>query len=140
MKQNFRFCLLLLSLSGFIFSSCKKQADNTNSNFSITEFLSSAQWEVAYYADGDTVLTDNFKDYTFTFLSDGKMYAANETLSIEGAWTNDNTNQNLNITISGANSVNELTNLWEVISTENSSIQISYEISVDKKLLTFVKK
>lgn len=122
------------------FSSCKKSATDTNPNFSLTELLTSGPWEITYFNDGTNDRASNFSGYTFTFLSSGKMYAANTTETVTGAWTNENSASQLNITIAGNSPLPYLNKSWIISSTANSTIILQDDNSGNISEIHLVKK
>ena len=136
---------LLISLAFFVFvvftfSSCKKPVADSNPNFSITELLTSGPWEITHFTDGTNDRSSNFSGYTFTFLSSGKIYAANTTETITGTWTNENSVTLLNISISGNAPLPYLNKNWIVSSTANSSVILLDDNSGSVSEIHLVKK
>lgn len=130
---------LLLSVQ-FCISSCNKKAIESNPNFSLTEFLTTAPWKISFFKNGATDVTADFDNYTFTFLSNGKIYAANSAETITGSWANENSATQLDILISGKSSIPYISKKWLVVSTENSSLVLQENNSGIVSELRLVRK
>lgn len=140
MKTQLQISLALFALVVFTFSSCKKPVNDSSSNFSLTELLSSGPWEISYFTDGTNDRSAAFSGYTFTFLSSGKMYAANSTETLNGSWTNENSATFLNITISGKAPLSYLAKSWLINSTDHSTIILQNDNSGNISEIYLVKK
>ncbi len=122
MKKQISVLLFFLLSIQFGFTSCTKKTAESNPNFSLTEFLIAAPWKVSYFKNGPNEITTEFENYTITFLSNGKIYAANSVETITGSWTNENSATQLNLLVNGNNPLPYLSKNWMVTSTENSTL------------------
>ena len=140
MKKQLLILFALFALVVFTFSSCKKPITDSNPNFSLTELLTSGTWEISYFIDGTTDRSTDFNRFTFSFLSNGIMYAANSSETISGAWANENSATQLNISISGNSQLTYLNKNWIIGSAANSTIIMQDGNSGNISELHFVKK
>ncbi|GDX52529.1 hypothetical protein LBMAG27_15760 [Bacteroidota bacterium] len=140
MKNQLLILFALFALVVSAFSSCKKPITESNPNFSLTELLTSGPWEISFFFDGTTDRSTEFNRFTFTFLSNGIMYAANSSETISGAWANENSATQLNISISGNSQLTYLNKNWIISSTANSTIIMQDGNSGNISELHFVKK
>ena len=83
-------------------------------------------WVITYFAE-EKDETEIFKDYTFTFNTDGTLRLAKGSESYSGAWKDisEDGKTILSIRINTINLVQRLTDDWEVVSFTDDAMQLN---------------
>mgnify|MGYP001824628399 CR=1 FL=1 len=137
MKKNIKFSLLLVSFLMLLSLSCSSddstnQSDNSLEIQNIKNTVTSGSWSLTYFFDTDKEETSNFSGYSFTFNSDGKLIAINNSVTIEGDWSVTDSNSNdgssddidFNITFSAPSNFQELSDDWDIILYSSNKIEL----------------
>ena len=152
--KNRIFVVVILTLS-LIFTSCTSDAaemDNSVKIEQIMDAVESGTWHVTSFIDSGTNETTNFSGYNFTFNNGGILTATNGSNTFNGIWsvTEDNdssdesSNDNeidFNISFDTPPNFEELSEDWDIISSNNSKIDLIHVSGGNggTDTLTFIK-
>jgi hypothetical protein len=136
MIRNLPNFLVLCSLILFNFSCTKssiKPNTSTTSNLSTT--ITTGTWTITQYSQGSEDKTSLFRDYTFTFASQGVLKAMKNGDSTTGSWvlvtpityygTTVGTNTSVTINLGMAAPLSLLSKSWNVDSTNTTVSKLS---------------
>lgn len=113
-KLIFLSTLFLLGLAA-----CNHDDDNLT-----TDNPPQGTWAVTYFWDKDHEETDDFTGYTFEFQTGGVFKATKGSQSWTGTWSESSNSNKLNISITGTDVLDELTDDWLILEKTDSSIQL----------------
>lgn len=130
-------------LAGFcamVFAGCTKK---DSSVVSVADAVTNGTWRVTNFSERTNNETDDFKGYTFTFLSNGKIQAAKNGVIKEGNWSESTSSQKLFIDLGAKSDANrplgELSDDWVIVSKSATKINLSDDNSSSNELLEFSK-
>lgn len=144
--------MVLLSLMlGFSFVSCFGSDDDDNNNNNgnnngTSEIVVEGSWRVTLFQEDNSNQTNHFSGYSFTFNTNGSLFAVNNLLTQTGTWStgNDDSSNKLLIAFPAApddSPFEEISEDWQIVSKTTSKIELRHvsggDGSVD--LLTFEK-
>ncbi len=90
---------------------------------SITQQVTKGSWKVNCFSNATTDNTCNFKNYTFTFSTNGKVTATKDGANYTGSWIEDQVEQKITISFTGSNAVLAgLNNYWNITAVTDEGI------------------
>lgn len=126
-----------------IFMSCEK-SDDSDDNLTavdvndIKSSIASGSWSVTSFEEDGIDQTSNFNGYGFEFLSEGSINVSNGSNSFSGAWSitsdssssdddsSDSDDVDFNIFFSSPSDFQEISEDWEIVSYNNSRIELRH--------------
>lgn len=81
-------------------------------------------WKVTYFWDKDKEETAKFSGHSFVFQGDGTLVATANGSNYSGTWSKNSSGSRLNISISGTDALDELTDDWRLDEMTGSSIKL----------------
>jgi len=142
-KQLTQITLLIFAITTMIVS-CKKDDntkpdDNSSALTPTSVIISSCSWRVSYYHEINDDHTGNFNGYTFTFNSNGTMTATNSAGTTNGTWSNDDSQNELHISLGNNDPLKDLSKGWLIISKTSIEIKLQDDNSAHNEELHFTK-
>lgn len=139
------FQTLVLTAATLFTVSCSHTNIGPDDNSSNTAtIITSGAWVITNFTDDGNNETAHFSGYTFTFSGNGQASASNGSNTVSGSWStgNDDSKSKLNLDFGSNDPWEELTEDWEVISRNASSINLKHVSGGNggTDLLTFQKK
>lgn len=107
------------------------------------QVISSGTWHVTLFVDNNIDETTNFTGYGFIFSSGGAIAATKNAVTTNGTWTVNNSSNKFNIDLGPKGNTNiplgDLTNDWQIISSNVTEVRLKNDNSTSNEFLTFTK-
>lgn len=148
--------VLLLAISLISLTSCNDDSNPLNNStdkiIEINNIVKGYDWIITKMKDSGKEYTDEFSGYTFTFNTDGTLFAVSSDNSYTGTWwigdddTDDDSDDSsddvdFNIRFQLSNYFSELNDDWEILSYTSNKIElIDRSDDGDDDYLTFERK
>jgi len=141
MKTHFFSKSLLIITLIVMLVSCKKDDDNSpaNNSASTSSILTTGSWHVSYFHESSNDHTSNFSGYTFNFNTNGTMTAMKSSVTTNGTWSVDDSNNEFHMSIGNDIPLNELSKGWIINSKTSTEIKMIDDNTTHNEELHFVK-
>jgi hypothetical protein len=127
MKNYFKQTLLLLLISVFVFTGCKKDDNSSSSNSTsvLNNTVQQGTWKITYFNDSGNDETNHFTGYTFQFNSNGTVTATKNGSTVSGTWSSGNDDSTLKLVLNFSSTpFDELNDDWHVTQQSSSIIKL----------------
>lgn len=141
MKNLKKLILLFIAFIGLVFVSCESSDDSDGLNDmanieQVKSTIMSGSWRVTVFEEDGMDETGYFANFTFTFMSDGRLTADNGETSVSGAWsiTSDSNSSDddsssdddvdFNIYFASPANFTEISEDWDIVSFSDSRIEL----------------
>lgn len=119
--------ILMVALKAAVilyFAACANIEDYTMSK-SITPVVTRGSWRVNLYMDANNDKTNDFKDYTFSFDSNGEIQASRNGTTITGDWYEDYITRKVMINLGNSDPVlDKINDAWRVTDVNNAAVSL----------------
>ena len=106
------------------FSGCSE--DNSSGTDQLVEVLIQGTWKVTYYMDSDTLKTDHYNGYSFSFTSSSVLLAEKGTETTVGYWApvEDGEDTKLVISFSSPAELLKISDDWVVLESAETVVRL----------------
>ncbi len=122
--------ITFLFIAAMTISSCDKtDPPPVATPSTVTQNITTGQFQISYFFKNGQTLTSDFAGYKFTFTNNGVVNAANSLLNNPGTWAVSNGSNgkvNLSITFTTPGTFVPLTEIWTVDASSAQLIRLSH--------------